>query len=107
MMSKVNTSLHYLNIVDEYNSKNDLQADLNYIISSMDIMCKVIENLSNTDVKTTFDNIDTEYYALKAMANTINYIKVMKPICGRFNPTEEDRAKLAEFIKKMEEEKDE
>ena len=47
-------------------------------------------------------NLWDEYWTLKYMANTINYINAMKPICARFNPTDEDKARFVEFIKNLE-----
>jgi hypothetical protein len=94
----------YTKILAESNP-DKISNDLLYIFDTIPIMMEtVMSNQNNiTDLNKIDRNIDDLYYSAKAMANLVNFIKVMKPLCSRFNPSDEDKAKFVEYVKKMEE----
>ena len=104
---KIDMCLAYIQMIEDYNKDNDIEKDFNYITSSLPIMSATVDNINSKDVNNFDKNIDKYYWMLKAMANTVNFIKTMKPIMSHFNPSDEDKARFVEYIKKMEENKDE
>jgi len=94
----------YTKILEESDT-DKVSEDLLYIFNTIPIMMETVEsNINNIrDLYKIDRNIDDLYYCTKAMANLVNFIKVMKPLCSRFNPSDEDKAKFVEYVKKMEE----
>ena len=102
-LKKLDASIGYLRTIEEYRQSNDIVEDFDYIFSSFCIISDNWDAISSEDYEANLTrDIDTEYWTLKYMANTINYINAMKPICARFNPTDEDKARFVEFIKNLE-----
>ena len=103
-LKKLDACLGYLRTIEEYRQQNnDIAEDFDYIYSSFCIISDNMDAISSEDYEANLTrDIDTEYWALKYVANTINYINAMKPICARFNPTDEDKARFVEFVKNLE-----
>lgn len=106
-LNKINMCLQYIRMIDDYNKNNDMEKDFNYITSSLPIMHAAVDNIDIEDDDNFDRHINKYYWMLKAMANTINFIQTMKPIMSHFNPSDEDKARFVEYIKKVEENKDE
>lgn len=104
--SKLKACRNYMHILENYDLENNLVNDLTYIFESIEQIVSMLPNSETTGLSTLHNDIDTEYWTLKYLANLVNFINTMKPIARRFNPTDEDKAKFVEFIKKMEEEDD-
>lgn len=105
-INKIDMCLRCIRMIEDYNKNNDIEKDFNYITSSLPIMSAAVDNINAKDVDDFDKNIDKYYWMLKAMANTINFIQTMKPIMSHFNPSDEDKARFVEYIKKMEEKDD-
>jgi hypothetical protein len=50
---------------------------------------------------------DTTFDSLRLMANLCMFLDAVKPIVDKYCPSDEDKARFVDYIKKMEEEKDE
>jgi hypothetical protein len=98
---------HKLAAIEKYtkilaeSDPNNIGNDLLYIFDTVPIMLETVTSNQNniTDFNKIDRNIDDLYYSAKAMANLVNFIKVMKPLCSRFNPSDEDKAKFVEYVK--------
>ena len=102
-LKKLDASIGYLKTIEEYRQNNDIVEDFDYIFSTFRIISDNWDAINSEDYEANLTrDIDTEYWALKYVANTINYINAMKPICARFNPTDEDKARFVEFVKNLE-----
>ena len=104
-LEKTNASINYLRTLEDYGGFEKLGADLVYIFKTLPELLELGEDILSR--KPTVDsfgtNIDYMYYTLKALANTANFASVMVPICRRYFPTDEDKAKFAKFIRRLEE----
>ena len=98
----------YIDVIEAYNI-NNLFEDVKYIFESMeqaaDIMSYANQNLP-TNLEEVHKDIDEQYWIFKYLANVVTFINTMKPITRHINPTDEDKAKFVEFIKKMEDQDD-
>lgn len=103
-------SFHKLKEIDRYNQIivgcdfNNMQSDIEYIAESLPIMCQIVASQDPYNRDRIHENIDDLYWSAKGLANFINFIDCMKPILKRFNPTDEDKKRFAEFVKSMEQE---
>jgi len=104
-IKRMNDTIKYNKIVDDYGGGTKIAKDLVYFIGTLPKLMELITanvaqppNMENFKYK-----IDSNYYGTKVLANTANYLSTVMPICRRYFPTEEDKAKMVEFIKKMEE----
>ena len=104
--AKLKACHKYMQIIKNYDIENNLVDDMTYIFDSIEQITSMIPKPGTTDLSTLHSDIDTEYWTFKYLANLVNFVNTMKPIARHFNPTDEDKAKFVEFIKKMEEEKD-
>ena len=101
--SKLREIGRYNQIITDYDL-NDLPSDVEYITESIPIMCRIVASQDPYNHYRMHENIDDIYWSAKGLANSINFIECMKPILKRFNPTEEDKQRFAEFVKRMEQE---
>lgn len=104
--AKIKACRNYMRMLENYDLENNLVTDLTYIFESIEQIVSMLPNPETTDLSTLHNDIDTEYWTFKYLANLVNFINTMKPIARHFNPTDEDKAKFVEFIKKMEEQDD-
>lgn len=105
-VEKLKACQKYMQTIKNYDIENNLVNDLTYIFESIEQIASMMPNPETTDLSTLHNDIDTEYWTFKYLANIVNFINTMKPIARHFNPTDEDKAKFVEFIKKMEKQDD-
>ena len=108
-LEKMKAIKGYVDVIEAYNI-NNLFEDIQYILGSseqaVDIMTHINTNLPK-NLEEVHRDVEEQYWVLKYIANLVTFINTMKPITRHINPSDEDKAKFVEFIKKMEEEKDE
>lgn len=104
-IKRMDATLRYMKIVEDYGGATKIAKDLVYFINTLPNLMELITanvgqpyNIENFKYK-----IDCNYYGTKVLANTADYLSTVMPICRRYFPTSEDKAKMIEFIKKMEE----
>ena len=100
-------ALNYVSILMKHGaSKEDgiekITNDLIRVFEAMPIMVDHM-NFDHPDVLED----DAAYDALRLMANICMFIDAILPIINKYNPSDEDKARFVEYIKKMEENKDE
>jgi len=104
-IKRMDATLRYMKIVEDYGGGTKIAKDLVYFLDTLPNLLELIT--ADTALDPTIENfkykIDSNYYGTKVLANTANYLSTVMPICRRYFPTEEDKAKMVEFIKKMEE----
>jgi len=105
-IAKIKACQKYMDMIKNYDIENNLVDDLSYIFDSIEQIVSMVPKPETTDLSTLHSDIDTEYWTFKYLANLVNFVNTMKPIARHFNPTDEDKAKFVEFIKKMEEQDD-
>lgn len=94
----------YNQIIVDYDFASNLHSDTEYIAESLPIMCQIVASQDPYNRDRIHENIDDLYWSAKGIANFIKFIECMKPILKRFNPTDEDKQRFAEFVKSMEQE---
>ena len=108
-LEKMNAIQQYVDVIEAYDIDN-LFEDIQYILGSseqaVDSMTHINTNLPK-NLEEVHRDVEEQYWVLKYIANLVTFINTMKPITRHINPSDEDKAKFVEFIKKMEEEKDE
>ena len=104
-LEKMKAIKGYVDVIEAYNI-NNLFEDIQYILGSseqaVDIMTHINTNLPK-NLEEVHRDVEEQYWVLKYIANLVTFINTMKPITRHINPTDEDKAKFVEFIKKMEE----
>lgn len=104
-IKRMNDTIKYNKIVEDYGGGTKIAKDLVYFINTLPKLMELIT--ANAEQEPNMENfkykIDSNYYGTKVLANTANYLSTVMPICRRYFPTEEDKARMLEFIKKMEE----
>ena len=84
----------YMKILDDHHffdpDDNSVMENLVHILETM----RVIVGAFNPEDKT-----DRVFDIMKVLANLCMFEDVVMPICRRYNPTEEDKAKFLEWLK--------
>lgn len=104
--AKMKACQRYMQILKNYDLENGLVKDLTYIFESIEQIVSMLPNPETTDLNTVHNDINMMYWATKYLANVVNFVNTMKPIVRHFNPSDEDKARFVEYIKKMEEKDD-
>jgi len=100
-------ALNYVSILMKHgaNKENGVEKITNDLIRVFEAMPIMIDHM-NFDHPDVLED-DAAYDALRLMANICMFIDAALPIINKYNPSDEDKARFVEYIKKMEENKDE
>lgn len=101
-LDKLMKANEYFHIIKSHDF-DKLANDLLRIFETFPIMAERIDHI-NIDNDKEADEI---YDMTRIMANTCNFVDCVLPIINKYNPSDEDKARFVEYIKKMEENKDE
>ena len=88
--------------IDKRDGVDKLVDNLARVFETMPIMIEHMD-FNNKDLLED----DAAYDALRLTANICQFIDAALPIINKYNPSDEDKARFVEYIKKMEEKKDE
>ena len=105
---------HYIEICEKHGMFSNSEAFANELERTADTILTTMKYIGECD----FGNIsdypgipdavkDTTFDSLRLMANLCMFLDAVKPIVNKYCPSDEDKARFVDYIKKMEEEKDE
>ena len=91
--------------IERYGGVEKLRDDLLYIFQTFPKIIDLMNDMRAvpSDEQEAGRNIDYMYSMTRLIVLMTNFASDATPICRRYFPTEEDKAKMAEFIKQLKE----
>lgn len=106
-IDKAMKALKYTSILMDHGvlEENSVEKLANNLIRVFETLPIMIDHM-NFDHPDVLED-DAAYDALRLAANMCQFIDTALPIINKYNPSDEDKARFVEYIRKMEENKDE